>query len=136
MTEPPYPGYDVLAKRDTPSWNAKTRRVIDQRLASRVTPRFFTAEEFRSRTPCRRRIVPQPAKRTPVPLAALLDAKLLADRRTASARPTCPISARLGDVALPRSTPKRGACIGSRFPRLDRPQQDALLQAVKQVTRA
>ena len=30
VTEPPrYPGYDVLAKRDTPSWDAKTREVID-----------------------------------------------------------------------------------------------------------
>ena len=28
-----YPGYDVLAKRNTPSWNEQTRRVIDQRLA-------------------------------------------------------------------------------------------------------
>ena len=29
-----FPGYDVLAKRDSPSWNAQTRRVIDARLAT------------------------------------------------------------------------------------------------------
>ncbi len=28
-----YPGYDVLAKRDGPSWNAKTRDVLEERLA-------------------------------------------------------------------------------------------------------
>ncbi len=28
-----YPGYDVLAKRHTPSWNEKTREVVDRRLA-------------------------------------------------------------------------------------------------------
>ena len=44
MTEPPrYPGYDVLTKRDTPSWNAKTREVIEQRLATPNAPRFEPA---------------------------------------------------------------------------------------------
>ena len=37
-----YPGYDVLAKRYTPSWNEQTRRVIDARLAVPAEPRFFT----------------------------------------------------------------------------------------------
>ena len=37
-----YPGYDVLAKRHTPSWNEQTRRVIDQRLAMPREPRFFS----------------------------------------------------------------------------------------------
>ncbi len=47
MTEPPrYPGYDVLNKRDTPSWDAVTRRVIDARLATTDTARFFTKEEW------------------------------------------------------------------------------------------
>ena len=27
-----FPDYDVLAKRDTPSWNEQTRRVIAERL--------------------------------------------------------------------------------------------------------
>ena len=55
MTEPPrYPGYDVLAKRDTPSWNAVTRRVIDERLATPDMPRFFST----GRVGCRRRAVP------------------------------------------------------------------------------
>ena len=42
-----FPGYDVLAKRDTPSWNEQTRRVIEARLA--IDPErhdFFTDQEW------------------------------------------------------------------------------------------
>jgi hypothetical protein len=41
-----YPGYDVLSKRNTPSWNRKTRAVIDERLATPREPRFLSAEGF------------------------------------------------------------------------------------------
>ncbi|MFP3656483.1 gluconate 2-dehydrogenase subunit 3 family protein, partial [Burkholderia sp. SIMBA_052] len=34
---PSYRGYDVLAKRDTPSWNDATRRAIDARLQVAAT---------------------------------------------------------------------------------------------------
>jgi hypothetical protein len=36
-----YPGYDVLSKRWTQSWNEQTREVIDRRLAAPREPRFF-----------------------------------------------------------------------------------------------
>lgn len=80
MTEPPrYPGYDVLAKRDTPSWNAKTREVIEQRLATPDVPRFFGADEWAIADALCRRILPQTDEGDPVSLVALLDAKLLAN---------------------------------------------------------
>ncbi len=41
-----FPGYDVLSKRQGPSWNDKTRQVIDRRLSIGSEPHFFTAEEF------------------------------------------------------------------------------------------
>ena len=41
-----YPGYDVLAKRHTPSWNEKTRRVIDERLALPREPRYLSQAEW------------------------------------------------------------------------------------------
>lgn len=73
-----YPGYDVLAKRDTPSWNDKTRAVIDRRLAIEPgTHRFFADAEWLTLRAVCARIVPQPAERErPVPLAAMIDAKL------------------------------------------------------------
>lgn len=81
MTEAPrdrYPGYDVLAKRQTLSWDTPTRRVIDARLAVPRDPGFFTPQAWDTLNALCKRILPQPADRPPIPLAALLDAKLLA----------------------------------------------------------
>ncbi|HEX4193060.1 MAG TPA: gluconate 2-dehydrogenase subunit 3 family protein [Stellaceae bacterium] len=76
-----YPNYDVLAKRNTPSWNEKTRRVIDQRLAMPREPRFLSHEEFETLEAVCARIVPQPATRAPIPVAAMIDTKLHEDKR-------------------------------------------------------
>ena len=69
-----YPGYDVLAKRHTPSWNEQTRRVVDERLAVPREPRFFGEEEFATLDALCDRIVPQPRHRPPIPIGG-------ADRR-------------------------------------------------------
>jgi hypothetical protein len=74
-----YPGYNVLAKRHTPSWNEQTRRVIDRRLAVPRTPRFFSDHEFATLEAIAAQVVPQPAHRPPIPVAGLIDAKLLDD---------------------------------------------------------
>jgi Gluconate 2-dehydrogenase subunit 3 len=68
-----YPGYDVLSKRVGPSWNEPTRRVVAQRLAIGAEPRFFTSKEFRTVCAIAARIVPQPATRATIPIAALVD---------------------------------------------------------------
>lgn len=77
--KPRYPGYDVQSKRQGPSWNEPTRRAIDERLAVHG-PRFLEAGEWRTLSAVCARIVPQPADRPPVPLAALVDGKLFANR--------------------------------------------------------
>jgi Gluconate 2-dehydrogenase subunit 3 len=74
-----YPGYDVLSKRNTPSWNEKTREVIDRRLSLPRTPRFFSEPEFATVEAITAQIVPQPKHRPPVPVAALVDDKLFED---------------------------------------------------------
>jgi hypothetical protein len=71
-----FPGYDVLSKRQGPSWNDKTREVIARRLTTASEPRFFTADEFLTVVAAASRIVPQPPTRRPVPIAALVDRKL------------------------------------------------------------
>ena len=78
-----YPGYDVLRKRNTPSWNEQTRDVIDRRLAiNSDAHRFFTDEEWRTLRAICDRIVPQPVQRAqPVPLAAMVDLKMREDSR-------------------------------------------------------
>jgi hypothetical protein len=73
-----FPGYDVLAKRETPSWNDKTRAVIDARLrVADGAPRFFEAAEFRALTALCDCICPQRELR--IPVAALVDEKMHAN---------------------------------------------------------
>lgn len=79
-SEGPYPGYDVLAKRSSPSWNDKTRTVIDERLSLPAQPRFFDAHEFATVQAIAARLVPQPRARPPIPVAAMVDHKMHTDR--------------------------------------------------------
>lgn len=72
-----FPGYDVLDKRWTMSWNDATRRVVDQRLAVHPGPRFFSQTEWATLRALCERILPQPKDRPPVPIAAYIDDKLL-----------------------------------------------------------
>jgi len=73
-----YPGYDVLAKRNTPSWNDATRTAVDRRLAVTREPRFFDKNEFATLEAICDCIMPQhpvegSAAQGPVPLAAYVD---------------------------------------------------------------
>ena len=97
---PRYPGYDVMQKRDTPSWDDVTREVIDQRLGQRNAPSFCNDAQWRALDALCAVIVPRSRapRRTStvegridevdtrweeptVPVAALIDTKLLHDGR-------------------------------------------------------
>lgn len=71
-----FPGYDVLSKRLSPSWNDKTRAVVNARLAVPREPRFLSPELFQILEAAAARLVPQPSERAPVPIAAYVDEKL------------------------------------------------------------
>jgi hypothetical protein len=71
-----YPGYDVLHKRDTPSWDPVTRQVVDDRLSLPAQPRYFDVSQWAIVTALCDRIVAQPDDRPPVPVAAMLDTQL------------------------------------------------------------
>ena len=72
-----YPGYDVLAKQDTVSWDVITRKVVEERLSTPLQPRFFNQAEWAAVVTLCNCIVAQPVDRPSVPLAAMLDARLL-----------------------------------------------------------
>ncbi|MCK1335650.1 gluconate 2-dehydrogenase subunit 3 family protein [Bradyrhizobium sp. 38] len=123
-----YPGYDVLAKWNSPSWNDKTRDVISRRLAVANDPRFFTAEEFQSVTAMADRIVPQSASHSRIPVAALVDRKLqdgIFDGYRPAGMPRDGDAWRLGLHALDAEALSRH---GSRFAEMAGPDQDALLR--------
>jgi hypothetical protein len=71
-----YPGYDVLAKRDTPSWDSITRQVVEARLATPLQPRFLDQAQWSAMVALCDGVVAQAADRPAVPVAAMLDACL------------------------------------------------------------
>jgi hypothetical protein len=132
VTEAPlYPGYDVLAKRDTPSWNDRTREVIARRLATPGVPRFLTAFEWAVADALCRRIVPQPGEADAVPLVALLDAKLLADHGDGFRVAGMPYMREAWRAGLKAIDAEARARHGRGFPDLFDVEQDALLAAMQ-----
>ncbi|GAB3374346.1 gluconate 2-dehydrogenase subunit 3 family protein [Azotobacter armeniacus] len=126
-----YPGYDVLAKRHSLSWNEPTRRAVDARLALPREPRFFAPHEWRILEAACARILPQPAGRPPVPLAAMVDAKLFERRGDGyrdSRLPPLQQAWRQGLAALEAEAKARH---GRAFAKLAGGVQDALLRAMQ-----
>jgi hypothetical protein len=125
-----YPGYDVMKKRFSPSWNAQTRRVIERRLAIDDAPCFFTADEFATVRAVAARIVPQ-HHTDAIPVAALVDHKLhegISDGYRVAGMPREREAWRLGLAAIDAEA--RGAH-GDHFAALEQDQQDALLRAME-----
>jgi hypothetical protein len=129
-----YPGYDVLAKRHSPSWNEQTRRVLDERLA--IDPNhheFLTDAEWLTLRAVCAQIVPQPPSRErPVPVAAMIDQKLRTDSRDGHRHwqlPPLREAWRLGLQALDAEAVKRH---GKRFHELESGQQVELLTAIQE----
>jgi Gluconate 2-dehydrogenase subunit 3 len=130
MTER-FPGYDVMAKRHTPSWNEVTRRVIDQRLAVSREPSFFNADEWQTLTAIAGRIVPQPTGRPPVPLAAMVDDKMAHDHTDGYRNARLPKMQEAWRRGLQALDADACARYGARFHCLHTPAQDALLNAMQ-----
>lgn len=72
----PFPEYDVLDKRDGPSWNEKTREVVDARIAQRERDPGLGARRIATLRRIAARIVPQPEGRPPVNIVAIILAKI------------------------------------------------------------
>lgn len=126
-----YPGYDVLAKRTTPSWNAQTRRVIDQRLAVSREPRVFTPEAYATLEAVAARITPQPAHRPPIPVAALIDDKLIRGRHDGYRVVELPREREAWRLGLSAIDAEARAAHGVAFSALDPVRQDALLRRIE-----
>jgi hypothetical protein len=128
-----FPGYDVLAKRDSPSWNEQTRRVVQARLAVPDTPNFFTPAEYAAVVAIAARLVPQAMDGRPaIPVAALVDHKLVSGRADGYRGPGMPPERgawRRGLHALEEEA--RQSC-GAGFAALTAEQQDELLRRMEQ----
>lgn len=126
-----YPGYDVLDKRDTLSWNEATRAVIDARLAITNTPAFLGANAWQTLIAVCDRTVPQPDTRALVPLAAMLDRKLADDEREGYRVVSLPPLREAWRRGLAALDAESVAQHGRRFHELPSMQQDALVHAMQ-----
>jgi hypothetical protein len=128
-----FPGYDVLAKRDTPSWNEQTRRVIDRRLAIADEPDFFDAAAWATLRALCARILPQSAERSrPVPIAAMVDRKALNNERDGYRHADMPPLREAWTRGLDALEAEALDAHGQPFAVLAPADQDALIRAMQE----
>jgi hypothetical protein len=72
----PFPKYDVLTKRDTPSWNDKTREAIDEPLALQMPDGALTPTQVATLRKIVACICPDPPGRPPTTTAAMIAHKI------------------------------------------------------------
>lgn len=128
-----FPGYDVLSKRDTPSWNEQTRRVIDRRLSVPPDdPHFFDAHEFATVVAIAGRLVPQPPNRPAIPVAALVDRKLHQNKGDGYRQAGMPREREAWRQGLRALDAEARAAHGAAFRDLGAAEQDALLRRMQE----
>lgn len=74
-----FPAYDVLAKRDTPSWNPITRTVVDERLTLAVPDGVLAPTQLATLRKLARCVCPDPPGRPPTTTLAMLVHKIAND---------------------------------------------------------
>lgn len=124
-----YAGYDVLAKWDTPSFDALTREVLSQRLHAVPAPRFFDVREFATLEHACARLLATPLRAPP--LANWIDADVCAGRGEGYRAPAIPPLQecwRHGLAGLDAEARRRHA---AAFADLSGAQQDDTLQALQ-----
>ena len=126
-----YPGYDVMNKQDTPSWDAVTREVIARRLAVPREPRFFGSAEWQTLGALCDRIMPQPPGRPKVPLPAYVDAKITEKHLDGYRYATLPHQGEAWNRGLAALDHDAQAAHGARFHDLPPDQQDALIEQMQ-----
>lgn len=127
-----FPTYDVLDKRDTPSWNEQTRAVVEKRLHQVPSRRFFTESEWAILSAICDRLIPQPDRRdAPVPIIPFIDEKLFTNRGDGyryEDMPPMREAWRRGVLAIDEEARARW---GQEFRELPANQQDAVLRAIQ-----
>lgn len=76
----PYPGYDVLAKWEGPSFNPPTRAVLRERMHLVPERRFFSEAEWALMEVISARLIPQDGRDEPVAITPWVDAQLAEGR--------------------------------------------------------
>ncbi|MFC4932937.1 gluconate 2-dehydrogenase subunit 3 family protein [Massilia sp. GCM10023247] len=129
--EPPrYPGYDVLAKWNSPSYDDTTRAVLARRLAALPPRRFLDEAEWALLEAVNRRLLPQPERAEPVPITPWIDAMLHEDRGEGYRHPDRPPLRQAWRLGLAALADEARCRHGQDFVALPAAAQDQVLQAL------
>ncbi len=128
----PYPEYDVLDKWDTPSWDDYTREIVALRLDQVPPRRFLEPEEYLTLEAACHRLLPQPDREHPVPIAPWIDEKLHADRKDGYRFEGMPPLRDAWKLGLRGIDDEARARFGDAFRALDAGRQDEVLSCIQQ----
>lgn len=126
----PYPGWNVLGKWQSASYNDITREVLRRRLEEVPERRFFTAREWPVLEALCDTVMPQEDRTDPVPLAKWIDAALHEGRESGTRHADMPPPGdawRQGLAALDAEARIGGA---EGFAGLDRSARENLLRRI------
>jgi hypothetical protein len=128
----PYEGYDVLQKRDSPSWDETTREVVRKRLDEVPERQFLEADEWETLEAICARLIPQPDRPgNPVPIVPFIDERLQknqGDGYRYENMPDLRTSWRLGIAGIEKEAHQR---FHRRFTALGPEEQDEILRAIQ-----
>jgi hypothetical protein len=127
----PYPGYDVLSKWNTPSFDDKTRAVLRKRLEEVPPRRFLSETEYRLLEAVTERLLPQTDRREPIPIAPWIDARLFAGEGEGFRYEDLPPQDEAWRRGLAGIDAEAKTRFGAPFPELDAEQQDEVLRKVE-----
>lgn len=122
-----YPGYDVLAKWNSPSFDETTRAVLSDRLGRVPDRAFLSEDEWELLEAVVARLIPQPDRAQPVPITPWIDAMLVADRGDGYRRNGVPPLREAWRQGLGGIAAEAEAVEPRGFAALDVAAQDALL---------
>jgi hypothetical protein len=125
-----FPAYDVLAKRDTPSWDARTRDVIDERLALQLPDGALTATQMATLRVVVQHLCPDPPGRPATSTLAMVARKIAADHRDGGRHHRLPGTRECWQRGLDALEAEARARYGAAFAALGGDGADAVLRAV------
>ena len=131
MLKTPYPGYDVLDKWQSVSFDAPTRSVLGRRLHDLPGRRFFTETEWNLLGAIAARLLPQPDRKPPIAIVPWIDEALAAGRGEGFRHDDMPPLALAWHAALKAIDAEARRRHARGFVELDAAARDGVLRAVQ-----
>jgi hypothetical protein len=130
LPPPRYPGYDVLAKWDSPSFDDISRNVLAHRVTAVPPRRWLTEPEWDLLDAINARLLPQPDRGRAIPITPWIDAMLHDDRGEGFRHPDMPPLRAAWRQGLAAVDDEARRLHDRPFTALDAAAQDAVLQVL------